>query len=458
MSLFKKYGYWVHSGKYTALQKSATLAMGILSFMLLARILGPAGFGVWGLFLIISSITETARTALIRNAFIRFIHKSDKRQHASLQGTAFVLSLFISVVLAMIFLLFAAPAANWLKAPALATMLRIYAITMMVCAFFAHCEMLLNAKMDFRGVCWMYCIRQGLLVLLIAICYFLNFPINEYILSWFYLLSVLVGSLVGLKISSPYLEWGFENYRAWLYQLWNFGKYVFGTNFFSLLFRSTDNFITSNYFGPAVSAYYNASLRIGNLVDMPSQVLGDILFPKIAKYDAADKAVIKNMYEKTVGAIFIFSIPALLIILLMPSAILYILAGKKFLIAAPILRITVFFGFILPFLKQFGTIMDATGHPAINFRVMFFAFIFDVGANLIGVHFFGVIGAALGTATTYLAVFIVTQSILHKMFGIKWFNVFRNTFSLYTEILNMIKNTIGARSGKIWQTPISKIK
>ncbi len=35
MSIFKKYSYWVNSGKYTAIQKFSVLGMGIISFMLL---------------------------------------------------------------------------------------------------------------------------------------------------------------------------------------------------------------------------------------------------------------------------------------------------------------------------------------------------------------------------------------------------------------------------------------
>ena len=69
----KKYDYWIRSGKFTTVQKLATLLMGIFSFILLAHMLGPKGtFAVWALFNLISSITEVARVSLIRNAFIRF--------------------------------------------------------------------------------------------------------------------------------------------------------------------------------------------------------------------------------------------------------------------------------------------------------------------------------------------------------------------------------------------------
>jgi O-antigen/teichoic acid export membrane protein len=141
------------------------------------------------------------------------------------------------------------------------------------------------------------------------------------------------------------------------------------------------------------------------------------------------------MYEKSVGAILIFSLPALIVLIIMPTLILQILAGNQYIIAAPILRITAFFGFTLPFLKQFGTIMDATGHPDINFRVMFLALCINIVANLTGVHFFGIIGAAFGTAFTYAVIFVVTQVILYKRYNIQLLNVFKNTFSFYGEII-----------------------
>jgi lipopolysaccharide exporter len=436
MSIFKKYSYWVHSGKYTAIQKFSVLAMGIVSFMMLARILGPSGFGVWGLFLVISSITEAARTALIKNGFIRFMHQTPESEHGKLQSASLMLSLAVSVALSVFFLLLAGPLAVWLKAPPLATMMRWYALTVLFTVLFSQEEMLLNAKMDFRGICWIYCIRQGFLLCAIGVYMIGKWQISPEALSIFYMFSVLTGGLAGVLFCRPYVKWDFKLYQPWVGKLWHFGKFVFGTNISALLFRSTDNFITSNMYGTVVSAYYNACLRIGNLVDIPSQVLGDLLFPKAAKYNSTDKAAIKRIYERTVGAILIFSLPALLVLLVIPNLILHVLMGPKFVIAAPILRITAFFGFTLPFLKQFGTIMDATGHPATNCKVMVIALGIDIAANLTGIHFFGIIGAAIGTATTYFIICIVMQVILYRKFGVEFLNVFKNTFSLYGEILS----------------------
>ena len=444
MSIFRKYEYWIYSGKFTAIQKVSTLLMGIFSFMLLARMLGPSGFGVWGLFITISSITETARTALIRNAFIRFMHQHSEEDESSLQGSALVLNLVISTVIGLLFLALSTPLAGWLNAPELAEMLSIYFFALVVSVIFSQAEMLLAAKMAFRSIFWMQFFRQGVLLLLIAICFLAKVQVSITHLSYFYLASVISGSIIGLKLIMPFLKMNFKGYKNWLPRLWHFGKFVFGNNVCSLLFRSTDNFITSMMFGPAVSAYYNASLRIGNLVDMPSVVLADILFPKAAKYNMTDRASIKHIYEKTVGATLVFSFPALIILLLIPGTLLHLLAGEKFVVAENILRVTAFFGFTLPFLKQFGTIMDATGRPDINFKLMLFAFCINIGINLFCVHLFGVIGAAIGTAITYFILFVTGQYILYRKFGVNCINVFRNTYMLYGEIFNTAKGSIRA--------------
>ena len=440
MNLFNKYKYWINSGKYSTIQKLSVLFIGILSFMLLARMLGPEGYGIWGLFIVITSITETTRTALIRNAFIRFIHQSEESEHGFVQGAAFILSASISGVLALLFFLLAGPAASLLNAPSLEYMLKLYAISLLISTFFAHFEMLLNAKMVFRGICFMYCVRQGFLFIFVLVYFF--FPIlhlTPYLLSVYYLIALAAGSFTGYLMARPYLQLEFSGYKKWMPRLWSFGKYVFGNNLSSQLFRSTDNFVVSNFFGPAISALYNASLRISNLVDMPSAVLADIMFPKMAKYNSSDKSSVRHLYERGVAATLVFSIPALLVILLFPELILHILAGEKFVQAAPILRITAFFGFTLPFLKQFGTVMDGTGSPQLNFRLMFAGFVINVLTNITFVHFFGIIGAAIGTATTYLILFVVSQFMLNRKFGIRILSIMKNVGSIYLEIFNGLK-------------------
>jgi lipopolysaccharide exporter len=168
--------------------------------------------------------------------------------------------------------------------------------------------------------------------------------------------------------------------------------------------------------------------------------LADVAFIKAARIDNTNRTQVKHMYEKTTGAIMVFSLPALLFILCFPELVLQILAGKDFVKAAPILRVTAFFGFILPFLKQYGTIMDATGFPHVNFRTNLLAVFLNVTFNYIGLKTFGYLGAALGTLLTYLCIFLTTQRILYKKFGVTVWQVFVNTFSFYIVLFDVIRS------------------
>ncbi len=442
MSASNKYGYWIHSSKFTALTKFSNLFINLLSFILLARLLDKTSFGVWGIFISMVSTIDTARISLIRNAFIRFMNQSSEGEHESLQASALVVSLAISAVLSVAFLLLAPYIAAWLNAPGLDVMLRWYAFTIFVSTILSQCEMSLTATMNFRSVSFIYIIRQGTLLVVIALYYFFHLSLSATALSLYYLLSVFAASFAGLHFARHILVLGFRHYKKWLRQLWGFGKYVFGTNVAAQLFRSTDTYLTSAFISPAVSALYNASNRISNFIDIPSQVLSDVAFTKAARIDSSDTAAVRNMYEKTTGAIMVFSLPALLILLFFPELILHVLAGDAFLSAAPILRITAFFGFVLPFLKQYGTMMDATGHPHINFRTNLLALALNVLFNYIGIRYWGFLGSAYGTATMYLCIFFVTQRILYRRFGVRVWRVFVNTFAFYPVLFGLIRSYI----------------
>ncbi|HUQ96846.1 MAG TPA: oligosaccharide flippase family protein, partial [Chitinophagaceae bacterium] len=383
---------------------------------------------------------QTARISLIRSAFIRFMNQTGPEEHQSLQASAFAVSMIISLFIAALFLVLAPYVSNGLNAPGLDTMLRWGALTILVSTISSQCEMTLTATLNFKAVSFQYLVRQGAFLAVVCFYWFSGYKLTATSLSVYHLLSIILSTFIALNSTRAILKLGFKNYQKWMPQLWHYGKYIFGTNVSAQAFRSADAFLTSAVFSPALSALYNASNRISNLVDLPSQVLADVAFTKASKIDNTNKAAVRNMYEKTTGAIMVFSLPALLFILCFPELVLHVLAGKEFVKAAPILRITAFFGFILPFLKQYGTIMDATGFPQINFRTNLLAFFLNITFNYIGLKLFGYLGAAIGTAVTYTCIFLTTQRILHKKFGVRVWLVFVNMFSFYIILFNMARS------------------
>ena len=164
MKLSKKYEFWIKSSKFSALNKVSALVFNLFSFMLLARLLHPTDFGVWGLFITLSATIYTARVSLVRNGFIRFMNQMGKEEHKSLQASALVVSLAITAFFSITFLLLAPNIAVWLNAPGLDTILYWYSLTMLIGTISSQCEMSLTATGNFKAISFMYIDPPGLYV------------------------------------------------------------------------------------------------------------------------------------------------------------------------------------------------------------------------------------------------------------------------------------------------------
>lgn len=439
----KKYSYWVNSGKYSMMQKLSVIFFGVLAFMLLARALQPQELGVWGLFLIISSIIETSRNALIRNGYILFIHTRETDEHPGIEYAALMTNITFSAIFIGLFLALAHMFEQILNAPGLATLLYYYCITLLVLIPFSYIEIFLTSRKDFKGIFWMYFIRNGIFLLSLVYFYFSKTSLSITLLAVLYCSCAFLGLLTGTMQCRRYERVQMKKENKIYIQFIGFGKYVFGNNLFSLIFRSTDSFMTASLISSAASAFYTTCGRITNFVDLPSQVLGDIMFPKAAQImKKNDRSSIKAIYEKTVAATLTFTIPVILLVLFFPRQILYVLAGDEYLTASPILQVMVFYGFFLPFIKQFGNIMDAMGRPKVNFFLMGVFAPVNIALNLIGIHYFGLYGAAYGTLLSYFLLFLTTQIILKHVLEISVMNVFGNIISLYPDYVQMFRNSL----------------
>jgi O-antigen/teichoic acid export membrane protein len=90
-------------------------------------------------------------------------------------------------------------------------------------------------------------------------------------------------------------------------------------------------------------------------------------------------------------------------------------------------------------MRQYGTVMDATGYPHLNFYNNFLSVILSVIFIYLGVHVIGFMGAAVGTASTYLVIFVVAQWTLYKKFEINFIQVFKYMFEFYGKAFSMAK-------------------
>ena len=103
------------------------------------------------------------------------------------------------------------------------------------------------------------------------------------------------------------------------------------------------------------------------------------------------------------------------------------------------------YGLFVPFAVQFGTILDSTGRPQINFYFTMGGAILNVILNYWFISQYDLIGAVYGTLSTYIITFIGMQWLLNHYFDIRAYRVFYYAIDFYKRIGGLIKDKINPR-------------
>lgn len=441
MSHSPKYNTWIHSAFFGFMQKLSVPLSGLFVTMILAhKALTKQEMGVWAIFMSITAIIELIRQGLVKTALIKFINHSKTEEQRFVVGAAFLLNLVITLIVALLLFIFTPFLAGFLKAPQLESMLYLLQLGLLIMIPFSHFEWLMYSKVLFKGLFWTYFTRQGITLILVFLIFLINteVPLNTLVI--IYNLALLAGTLVSYGYIKHLLIKSFVFSKEWVLKLAHFGKYVFASGISTLVFRSADQIMLSPILGSTVfNASQNIAMRFINLSDLPSQTLGDILFPRSAQAEnSTNPARIKYYYEKTVGASLCVVVPLVLFVLLFPKAIIYILAGPQYYDAIPYLQLIAFTSITLAYLKQYGVIMDSTGKPALNWLTTSIIAVVQVGFLYVFIKRFHFIGAGYALIASHLIGFCVTQYLLYRLFGINFLNAFKYAFNFYPEFLKII--------------------
>ncbi len=441
----KKINDWVKPGIYSGLQKASIPIFGLLSTMLLAhKVLSKSDMGVWVLFLVVTSFAELFRSGIVRTSLIKYLNFSKPGEQPQVLSAAFFLNAAITIIICIILFFGSHKIAFLLKAPALESMLQIYVATLLVLIPFSHFEWFMYGKSMFRSILMIYIVRQGSALAGMLIYFLIMGSATLTALVFIYSGGIFLGLILGFYIVKQHLDLKFDLQKSWILQLWNYGKFVFGSNVGTLVFRNADQFMLSNITAnTSLVASQNIGTRIMNIADIPSQVIGDILFPKSSNPDlSGNTGRIKYFYEKAVGASLSFVLPFILMVVIFPKPILFVLAGDKYYDAIPYLRMISITAIFLAFLKQWGVIIDSTGRPQVNFMILTLLAILEIIFCFLFIPHFGLEGAAYSLVTTHFLGFVITQWLLNRYFKISFINCFKYAFQYYPELYNLIKKKV----------------
>jgi O-antigen/teichoic acid export membrane protein len=192
--------------------------------------------------------------------------------------------------------------------------------------------------------------------------------------------------------------------------------------------KNTDTWMIGRLVSTAGVAIYNPAIRLSNLVEVPTLAIAGVFFPQVSqRLKEKGAAGVREVYIKSVSLILALTLPMVLPLYIFAELAITIVFGPEYVESASILRVTLFYTLIIPF----GTVMDGTKRPKINFYLLVLVAILNLVFNFIFLINFGVIGSAFATLLAYSIVFTLNQIVLYNIFQINTLHVFSGIIEWY---------------------------
>ncbi|MFA0963170.1 flippase [Roseivirga sp. BDSF3-8] len=425
--------YWLKSGLLTLMQRGSILLFGIGGFMILVRLLNKQDYGTWMLYISIITIMEMIRNGFVRNSMVKFLAAAqDESDTKHILSASLLLHLGIVLLQTLFILGVSQFLPEFWSAPGLDDILYIAIPGLFFLLPFCHFEFVQQANLSFMGTFWSHFVRRGGLFFYILLAFLLDWEVTLVSLAWVQVITVLFGAIVGYVYTRRYTWFSTSYKHTWFTELFHYGKYTFGTNISSMLTSNMDQWMLGRMISPAAVAIYSPALRVANLVEVPTVSVSSIVFPQVAKrIEEEGPGAAKRLYEKSVALILAIILPLSAIIFLLAEPVILILAGREYLNTVPILQVTIFYSFFVPFARQFGTVLDGMNMPKVNFYFVLLNAVLNAIFNYFFIKSYGVIGAAYGTLSSFIVAFILNQIYLNRKLGVKLGRIVSEMFNFY---------------------------
>jgi O-antigen/teichoic acid export membrane protein len=234
-------------------------------------------------------------------------------------------------------------------------------------------------------------------------------------------ISIAVGTTILYLFSRPYLLHRFNPTIAWVRRILGYGKFIFASGAVSNIFQNLDQLMIGILVNDAAVATYNAATRINVFLDTPSFAAADILFPKSSRASITEgPEKVRYLFERMVGILMAFTLPVSIFILIFPRLVIYLVAGRHYLDAVPILQLYVLAGLARPLQNQAANLLNSIGKPKITLYMNSFALAINLAINYVLLKEIGFYGAAVGTSISSAIILVAWYFLMKKQIGTDW--------------------------------------
>ena len=365
-----------------------TRGLAIVKTAVLARILLPTQFGIYGIATLVLGLLEILTETGI-NIFL--IQEKDKIDEYI--DSAWVTSILRGIIISVLILVSIPFITSFFDVPGARNILLLTSLIPFIRGFINPAVVKFQKNLEFNK---QFFYDSSLFVVDVSVAIFLGVVTkSENSLIWGMIAAATVEVIVSFLIVRPTPVFKFEIEK--LKKVINRGKWITGAGIFNYLFLNLDDILVGKLLGTYPLGIYQQGYRVSSLpVTEVGEVFNRVTFPVYSTIES-DLTRLKRAFLKTLTVITLVVVPFGVFVYFFPEFIVRILLGPGWDQVVPVLKALAIFGVVKAISNSFFSLFLALKKQEI---VTFITLISIIGMAISIVpliKMYGVVGAAYST-------------------------------------------------------------
>lgn len=376
-------------------------SVGLVSTLVLARLLTPADFGL------VAMATAVVALVELMSAFgfdVALIQRRDvTRAH---YDTAWTFNVILGVGIGVLIAALAIPASEFYREPRLALIMPVLALSSAILGFENVGTVEFRKSMNFRRE---FRFLLGKRLASFAVTMALAFTLRTY---WALVAGIFTGKVLAVIISYAVHAYRPRLSLAASRDLLGFSKWLFLTNMVTFMSNRSGDLILGRTLGAASVGTYSIAFEISTLPS--TELVAPLNRAALPGYSqiASDHARLRAAFLSVIGMIALLVVPVGAGLAAVASPAVHLLLGPQWVAAIPLIEVLAVIGTLAALQSNTNQVLFALGKPRLVLLVNGAGVVFLVPL----IYFASLHLGLVGTAWAYVAQSAVTFPLLHTVF------------------------------------------
>ena len=331
----------------------------LVRIIILARILSPDDFGIFGIALLVLSILSSFSQTGFSQALIQ--KKEDIRSYLD---TAWTVRVIRAVLIAIVVFFLAKPAASFFGAPGAEHIIRVIGFSIIIQSLGNIAVLYFQKELKFHKFFKYQFIGTVVDFAVVIVAVYLLKSV------WALVLGLLAGTFTRCIMSyviEPYRP-KFRFVKSQARELFGFGKWVLGSGILIFFIIQGDDIFVGGLLGATMLGFYQMAYRISNTpTTETTHVISQVSFPLYAKLQE-DLPRLRDAYLKVLQLVTLISFPLTGFIIVLAPEFTRVFLGEQWMPIVPAMQVLALAGLLRSIITTTIPLFRATGKPKIETR------------------------------------------------------------------------------------------